>query len=92
MELAKHRWLKIIAPTLAFYLICFLILSYLFKVSPSGPCVPGMGVMAFLLLVPVIAFLLLRNVFFAVKGSRTHLVRALLHALVCASIAVAAYF
>jgi hypothetical protein len=92
MQSEKLNWLKAVAPTILFYVVSVLLVLYLFKVSPSGPCVPGMGVMTFLLLVPVIAFLLLRNVFFAVKGSRTHLVRAFLHALVCASIALAAYF
>lgn len=86
----KTYWIKAITPTIVFYLVCYLLVAYLFKVSPSGPCAPGMGVIATILLIPVVSFLILRNLFFGIKGSTTHLIRAGLHVLVCCSIILAA--
>ena len=48
--------------TLIFYAVSITIVEMLDKISPSGPFVPGLGVVSFLLLIPVVGVLVVRNI------------------------------
>jgi len=71
-----------IVQTVSFYLITIIVLNLLEKSSPSGPCVPGGGVMGFLFLPFVIIFLLAINARKFLKGDKTNLISMILHILV----------
>ena len=57
--------IKTFIPTLLFYCLSVVIIYLLDKVSPSGPCNPGTGILCLLLFVAIAIFLLLRNIFLA---------------------------
>lgn len=49
------------------------------KISPSGPCVPGLGVLAFLLSIPVIVVLVVRNISLAFTKAKKCWIIVALH-------------
>jgi hypothetical protein len=49
------------------------------KISPSGPCVPGLGFVALMLLIPVIGFLVIRNIFLASSRDENYWILVGLH-------------
>lgn len=71
--------LKLIKPTLIFYAIAAVTIILLEKLSPSGPCTPGLGVLSFFLLIPVSAGLLLRSVFLTFSKDKAYIGVASLH-------------
>jgi hypothetical protein len=65
--------------TIIFYMVSIAIIYTLEKLSPSGPCTPGLGAFAFLLFIPFIVVLFFRN-FIKLSTSHTrHLLSAFLH-------------
>ena len=70
---------KQLIPTLLFYAAAAAVIFILNRISPSGPCTPGMGILAFFLLLPTIIGLLLRNIYLAVKINRINTANAVLH-------------
>lgn len=70
----KISFIKSIASTLLFYTACMVIIFLLEKIAPSGPCNPGLGVLAFFVFIPVCAWLVLKNLYqLLVKKSRGNL-------------------
>ena len=59
--------LKFFTPTFLFYCVAAASIVLLNKVFPSGPCTPGLGIFAFLLLVPVSAVMVLKNIYRAIS-------------------------
>lgn len=80
MNLAKI--LKLVIPTIVFYAIGISIMTYCNKVSPGGPCAPGGGFLAFLLFIPVVFILLLRNIILAIRKDKQYGIVAILHAVI----------
>ncbi|MBS1914836.1 MAG: hypothetical protein JST87_01095 [Bacteroidetes bacterium] len=70
-----------IAQTISFYLIAIFGFDFLEKLSPSGPCTPGAGIMGFLFLPFIIAILLGVNAYKFFKGDKTNFISMLLHIL-----------
>lgn len=71
--------IKQLIPSLLFYAFAAAAIFILNRFSPSGPCTPGMGILAFFLLLPTIIVLLLRNIYLAVKVDRINIANAVLH-------------
>jgi len=74
--------LKPVIPTLAYYAVGISIVFILNKISPSGPCTPGLGALAFLLFILVSAILVIRNICLAIKDNRKYLVAVITHVVV----------
>jgi hypothetical protein len=70
---------KKILKTLVFYISFGLIATILEKQSPSGPCTPGLGVLAFLLLIPISLGLCIYNFVRAKQNDRSNLPSAIIH-------------
>ena len=71
--------LKLIKPTLLFYAIAVAAIYILGKISPSGPCTPGLGDLSFFLLLPIAGGLLLRNIYLTFKVDKSNLIIVILH-------------
>jgi hypothetical protein len=50
------------------------------KISPSGPCSPGFGVLSFFLLIPIAVGLLLLNIYLTIKVDKKNLINVFIHA------------
>ena len=72
--------LRLIAPTLLFYALAFTFVFVLEKFSPSGPCTPGLGLLSFFLLIPIIFGLLIKNLYVTIKKTRQNVSIVILHA------------
>ena len=59
--------LRKLRPTFIFYIIATIIISILYKLFPNGPCVPGFGLLAIVVLPIISAFLFLKNIMTAGK-------------------------
>jgi hypothetical protein len=70
---------KIVIPTLLFYTIAILTIAVAWHFSPSGPCVPGLGVLFTLLLMPLSGILLFVNTFRALTRDKLYMLPAILH-------------
>jgi hypothetical protein len=70
---------KQIRPTLLFYALAIAAVYILEKLSPSGPCSPGLGVLAFFLLIPIVAALLIRNIYLTLKVDKVNFANVILH-------------
>lgn len=70
---------RLTIPTLLFYAVAIATIYILEKVSPSGPCTPGLGVLSFFLLIPIAVGLLLRNIYLTVKVNKANLINVILH-------------
>ncbi|GEM_PF-1414512 len=70
---------KLINPTLIFYVVTATIIYILDKVSPSGPCTPGLGVLSFFFLIPIVVALLLRNIYAAFTTDKKKFITAIMH-------------
>jgi len=70
---------KLIRPTLLFYIVAATAIYILEKVSPSGPCTPGLGLLSFFLLIPITVGLLLRNIYLTIKVDRENLLNVIIH-------------
>jgi hypothetical protein len=66
-------------PTLAFYIIAYFAIELLNKFSPGGPCVPGLGFLLFMLLIPVGSGWLLYLLYKIYKGDKTCRTPAMIH-------------
>jgi hypothetical protein len=71
---------KLIRPTLLFYVVAAATIYILEKISPSGPCTPGLGVLSFFLLIPIAVGLLLLNIYLTIKGDKENLINVFIHA------------
>jgi hypothetical protein len=87
MKLENQSVLKGVK-TIVFYCISTLVVYLLNAVSPSGPCVPGLGAVSFILLIPTIIILLLINLFKILEGDRTNILSAVIHSLVLLTIVI----
>jgi hypothetical protein len=54
------------------------------KISPSGSCGPGPGLMVFLFSIPLVAFLVIRNLVFAFTKDKKYWIITGLHGLIIA--------
>jgi hypothetical protein len=72
---------RIFRPAL-FYAVSFSIIAILEEQSPGGPCVPGLGMLGFLLLIPVCVVLFLIDLYQAVEIDKAYLYSAGIHLLV----------
>lgn len=64
------------------YTICGIAIIWLNKVSPRGACVPGLGDMVFMLIIPVAGFLFLRSLYRVAMDSKSYIANTLVHATV----------
>ncbi|OQP59095.1 hypothetical protein A3860_38990 [Niastella vici] len=80
----KKLWsvIKRVMPTLIFYAIAIVAIDVLNRLSPGGPCVPGLGVVAFFLFIPVIFGLFLYNIFLTFHRGKKNGIPAIIHAAV----------
>lgn len=74
--------IKLIIPTLLFYTVAFATLFILNKVDPGGPCVPGLGALCLLLLIPVSIGLLIKNIYTAIKKDKNYFIVVATHVVV----------
>lgn len=58
--------------TLLFYVVAALTIFLLNEATPSGPCTPGLGILAFMLLPFISSTLLVRNFIKTNKGDKTN--------------------
>ena len=71
---------KRIRSTLLFYVAAIATVYILEKVLPSGPCTPGLGVLSFFLLIPIVVGLLFRNIYLTIKVDKENLTNVIIHA------------
>ena len=71
--------LKIVRPTLLFYIVAAATIFGLEKFSPSGPCTPGLGVLSFFLLIPITVGLLLHNIYLTLKVDKRNRMNVIIH-------------
>lgn len=69
-------------PTLIFYTIAITTIEVLGKISPGGPCNPGLGVLVFMLLITVTGFLIVRNIILAINRGKKYWIIVGLHLLI----------
>lgn len=72
---------KVVRPTFLFYAVATATIFLLEKFFPSGPCMPGLGVLSFFILFPIVIGLLIRNVYLTVSGNKGNLGVVILHAI-----------
>ena len=84
----ENRSVKKGIQTIVFYCIAALVIYLLNASSPSGACVPGLGAISFMLLIPTIIVLLLINLFKILEGDRTNILSAVIHSLVLLTIVI----
>jgi len=70
---------KKLIKTIAFYFSFSFIALLLEKLSPSGPCVPGLGILSFLLLIPISLVLCIYNFVKLKKDDSSNLPSAIIH-------------
>ena len=80
----KKLWpvIKRLIPTFIFYAVAIAAIDVLNRLSPGGPCVPGLGAVAFFLLLPVIFGLCLYNTFLTFHREKNNGIQAIIHAAV----------
>jgi len=78
-ETASPKQAKKLIKTIAFYFSFSFIALLLEKLSPTGPCVPGLGVLSFLLLIPISLVLCIYNFVRVEKGDRSNLPSGIIH-------------
>ena len=72
--------LKLVMPTVLFYPVAVLIAELCEKWSPGGPCVPGGGMFAFFILIPITIILIIRDILLAINKDKQYIIRLILHA------------
>jgi hypothetical protein len=80
MTLSKT--LKLIIPTVLFYPVAFLIIELCERSSPGGPCVPGGGMFAFFIFIPIAIILVIRDILLAINKDKQYIIRVILHAVI----------
>jgi hypothetical protein len=68
-----------ISKTILFYIIAYLTILLLSELAPSGPCVPGIGILGLILLPFVSAVLFLRKFIKRYKGQKEFGLSAITH-------------
>jgi hypothetical protein len=81
--------IKRLIPTFIFYACAVVNLFFLQKLSPGGPCTPGLSIVGFFLLIPLIIGLLIYNIYLAINKDQSHGIAAFIHAAVLVVIFVA---
>jgi hypothetical protein len=76
------KTLKLIAPTVLFYPVAVLIAELCEKWSPGGPCVPGGGMFAYFILIPIAIVLVIRDIFLTINKDKQYIIRLILHAVI----------
>jgi hypothetical protein len=64
---SKTILLRKLIPTFGFYATGITTIFLLEKISPAGPCSPGMGMLALLIFLPVCLGLLIKNIYLSVR-------------------------
>lgn len=78
--------------TLGFYALVAGLIFWADRVTPSGPCVPGLGIL-FLLILPFVSLiLLLVTALLAIKGRKSQIVPAIFHGLVVLTVICLWYY
>ena len=80
-KITIHRYGRRGLKTVLFYTIASLIIYFLDRLVPSGPCVPGLGFFAFMLLIPVSFVLFVLSSFRGLDGDKSYFVSSLIHLL-----------
>ena len=80
MNIAKN--LKLVIPTILFYVFAFSAIEICSKISPGGPCAPGGGMFAFFIFITIAIVLVIRNIFLAINKDKQYIIRVLLHAVI----------
>ena len=75
-----QKTLKLATPTVLFYIVSIGVLNYVNEISPGGPCVPGGAIFAFLLFIPIVIILVIRDILLAINKDKQYNVRVMLHA------------
>ncbi len=70
---------KKVLVTILFYVIAGFVIFFLNEASPSGPCTPGPGILALLLLPVISAIRLVVNVVKVYQGNRSSRGSAMIH-------------
>lgn len=76
--------IKAILPTVLFYVTAVFAVMLLNAYSPSGPCAPGNGIMLLLFLIPVVVFLVLKNIYKALFRNKENWTLVVVHAVIIA--------
>jgi hypothetical protein len=74
--------LKLVTPTIIFYVAVFAAIFISGEIDPGGPCVPGLAFIAFMLSIPIVIALLVRNIYLAICKDKQNLIVVFLHAIV----------
>lgn len=75
--------------TLVFYAACYGLMELANKLSPGGPCVPGLGVIVFFAFAFVPFILLIRSIYLILHRDKRNWYTTGIHLLVCIFIIVA---
>jgi hypothetical protein len=78
--------LKMTALTLGFYFLTSVVIYLLEKVSPSGPCTPGLGILSFFVAIPVAMILFCLNLYKIVMGETQHTGSMVVHFIAIAGV------
>lgn len=75
----NHKSIRNAVLTILFYVVAALAVCQLNKVSPSGPCTPGMGLLLFVLVLGVSFMLLVYNLYQVIFKDRRYLHSMIVH-------------
>lgn len=78
-----HKCYSNAVRTILFYVLASLAVYLLNKVSPSGPCTPGMGALLGILVIGVSIALLVSNLIQVVFKDRRYLYSVIVHGIAC---------
>ena len=74
--------LKLVIPTVLFYVAAVLIIEVCERSSPGGPCVPGGGMFAFFIFIPIAIIWIIRDILLAINTDKQYIIRLILHAVI----------
>lgn len=79
MKIDTNPAIKKALVTILFYVIAGIVIFFLNEASPSGPCTPGLGILAFLLLPVISATRLVVNFLKLLQGVKASKISAFIH-------------
>lgn len=75
----KNKRLQNQAITISFYILCFIIFYFLDKTDKGGPCAPGLGLLCFLISLPIIFILFMRSLYITIVIDRSNFFSTTIH-------------
>jgi hypothetical protein len=88
MGLTTKKALRKSLITIAFYVAAALLIELLDRVSPGGPCNPGLGDMLFILLIPGSAIFFFISLYKTIRTDRINVYPTIIHLLVFVAILI----